>query len=370
MTLWVLSDLHLGDATVAPMFHEERQGKAIEALCARIEAEGNGELVLLGDVFDLTGMTPPKRGLPAFARKMGIALPDPPERSPRETCAATRRRHERTLTAIAALSRTAKVTLVPGNHDWALGEGEGATALAAAGLEGVAIEPRLSRVVAEKTISLMHGHELDDDNAAPGGSGETLTRVLHHAIVPMLERLPSRPNVAIDPLRVVCLRPEERIVPLMQRWLSRKQFEAFVDALLDLMVDNGALSRVKAWLTTPEKLREKLDDADDLWERVGAYARDRLTDRESPDVLVYGHTHVPDWSLEDRDDAQVVYANLGSWTDRATDAVGPFDRTLPVLRIGDDARGLRATMEDLASGDVLETFDHAHRPGGAPVALP
>ena len=370
MTLWVLSDLHLGDATVAPMFREDRQGKCVEALCARIEAEGDGELVLLGDVFDLTAMRPPQRGLPAFGRKMGIALPDPPERSPRELCAAARRRHERTLSAIAALSRTAKVTLVPGNHDFALGEADGPACLAAAGLERVAIEPRVTRVVAERNVSMMHGHELDDDNAAPGGSGEMLTRVLHHAIVPMLERLPSRPNVAIDPTRVVCLRPEERIVPVMQRWLSRKQFDAFVDALLDLMVDTGSLSRVKAWLTTPEKLREKLDDADDLWERVGAYAREHLCKHDSPDLLVYGHTHVPDWSIEDRAEHQVVYANLGSWTDRATDAVGPFDRTLPILRIGEDARGLRATMEDLQSGDVLETFDHAHRPGGAAIGLP
>jgi UDP-2,3-diacylglucosamine pyrophosphatase LpxH len=321
-------------------------------------------------VFDLTGMTPPKHGLPAFGRKMGVSLENVAERSPRELCAATRRRHERTLSAIEALSRSSRVTLVPGNHDWALGGDGGRDALDAAGLSRVQVEANVTRTIAERRVLLQHGHELDDDNAAPGGAGEMLTRLLHHAIVPMLERLPTRPNVVIDPTRVVCLRPEERIVPVMQRWLSRKQFETFVDALLDLMVDIGSLSRVKAWLATPEKLRAKLDDADDLWERVGTHARDRIRKDDSPDVLVFGHTHVPDWALEDRGGTQAVYANLGSWTDRATDAVGPFDRMLPLVRIGADARGLRATLEDLESGRVLETFDASRANGRTARGLP
>ncbi|MEO7095635.1 MAG: hypothetical protein ABI175_20425, partial [Polyangiales bacterium] len=63
-------------------------------------------------------------------------------------------------------------------------------------------------------------------------------------------------------------------------------------------------------------------------------------------------------------------ANLGSWTDRATDAVGPYDRTLPMMRIGADRRGMRATLEDLESGHVLQTFDAAHEPGRAAPGLP
>jgi UDP-2,3-diacylglucosamine pyrophosphatase LpxH len=354
---WVLSDLHLSDDSVASMFDEERQGRAIERLCARIEAE-KGELVLLGDVFDLTAMTPLSRGLHAFGKKMGVAVEERPVRPPEVLGAATQKRHPRTLSAIAALTRTCPVTLAPGNHDHPLGE-EGARILAAVGLERASLAATVTRTIADRRVVLQHGHEYDDDNARANGNGELLTRVLHHAVVPMLERMPPRPNVRIEPSRIVALRPEERMVPILQRWLDRRDFERFCDAFVDLLVDVGALKRVEAWFATPERLREKLDDADDLWERLGGFARavlrgeERIEHAERPDVLVLGHTHVPDWIAEDGR----LYANLGSWTDRALDAVGPLDDMLPVLRLASDARGLHATLEELETGDVLETFE-------------
>ena len=377
MALWVVSDFHLADATVLPMFHESRQGKAIVSLCERIGAERDGELVLLGDVFDLTGMAPPIRGLSKFGRKMGISLDDRPVRSPIELCTAARPLHGATLHALAELSKHRKITLVPGNHDHAFGDVDGRAALDAAGLERIELAPQVVRTIADRTVVMQHGHELDDDNAQAGGSGEALTQVVHHAVVPMLEKLPIRANVRIDPGRIVLLRPEERVVPVLERWLRPDQFSRFVDALLDLMVDVGALSRIEAWLATPERLRSKLKNADDLWEDTGKRARAVLAGtkpsiRPSPraDLLVLGHTHVPDWSLEDCDGGERLYVNLGSWTDRATDAVGPYDDTLPMLRIGDDARGLRATLEELASGEVLQSFDEAHVSGRAAAALP
>ena len=375
--VWAVSDFHLADDTVAPMFHEDRQGRRVVELCERIRAEGDGELVLLGDFVDLTAMTPPPRGLEKFGARVGVALDAPPIRPPQELCAACRPRHEGTLRALAELSRVAPVTLVPGNHDHPFASAEGRACLDALGLERVRIETGVERRMADRTVVLQHGHELDPDNAEPGGAGEMLTRVLHHAIVPMLRQLPARANVSIDPRRVVALRPEERVVPVMRRWLTEDRFAAFVDALLDLMVDIGALSRVEAWLTTPERLRERLDDADDLWERIGAFAHGVLAGRKPPprpasrpDVFVLGHTHVPDWSLDDDRDRQRIYLNLGSWTDRATDAVGPFDDTLPMVRISEETRGLRVTLEELESARTLETFESAHAPGGAPPGEP
>jgi UDP-2,3-diacylglucosamine pyrophosphatase LpxH len=358
VALWVLSDLHLSDDSVAPMFDEERQGLALERLCARIEAE-KGELVLLGDVFDLTAMTPPSRGLHAFGRKMRVPIEERPARSPETLGAATKRRHPRSLAAIAALTAKCPVTIVPGNHDHPLACEDGPRILAAVGIERATLATTVIRTIADRRVVLQHGHEYDDDNARANGNGEMLTRVLHHAVVPMLERMAPRPNVRIEPSRIVALRPEERMVPILQRWLDRRDFDRFCDAFVDLLVDVGALKRVEAWFATPERLRQKLDDADDLWERLGGFARsvlrgdEKIQGAERPDVLVLGHTHVPDWIAEDGR----LYVNLGSWTDRALDAVGPIDDMLPVVRLASDTRGLRATLEELETGNSLETFE-------------
>lgn len=377
MALWVMSDFHLADASTVAMFDEGMQGKRMAALCERIAGEGEGELVLLGDIVDLTAMQPPPRGVAKFGKKMGIDLHDAPERDPVAMCAATRLRHAATLAAIAGLPERVRVTLVPGNHDHHFGVATGRAALDAAGLERVEIACEVVREIAERRVLLQHGHELDDANAKAGGEGEMLTRVMHHALVPMLERIVPPPNVRFAPVRLAALRPEERMVPVLRRWLGEHRFETFADALTDLLVDVGALSRVEAWFATPERLRKRLDDADDLWERVGADARATLEGSKvlsaaapQPDVLVLGHTHVPDWVAGDVDQAaerQRLYVNLGSWTSSARDALSPFDDTLPVLRIDAPARGLRATLEELVSGRVMESFDASvNAPRGEP----
>ena len=372
MALWLTSDFHLADATTVAMFDEAEQGKNMAALCARIAGEGEGELVLLGDIFDLTAMQPPPRGVAKFGKKMGIELHDAPERDPVAMCAAVKQRHTRTIAAIAGLPKSVRVTLVPGNHDHYFGAAVGRAALDAAGLERVEIATEVVREIADRCVLLQHGHALDAANAAPGGDGEMLTRVMHHALVPMLERITPPPNVRVDPLRLATLRPEERMVPVLERWLGERAFARFTAALTDLLVDVGALSRVEAWFVTAEKLRERLDDADGLWERVGVDARAALAGKKAlsadaprPDVLVLGHTHVPDWVAGDVDEGaerQRLYVNLGSWTCSARDALGPIDDTLPVLRIDAPSRGLRATLEELASGRVVASFDGSVSP--------
>ena len=61
MALYVLSDLHLDESGESHLFRDERQGAALAPLCERVARE-DAELVLLGDTFELTGMTPPARG--------------------------------------------------------------------------------------------------------------------------------------------------------------------------------------------------------------------------------------------------------------------------------------------------------------------
>jgi hypothetical protein len=145
-------------------------------------------------------------------------------------------------------------------------------------------------------------------------------------------------------------------VPVLERWLKPGIFEKFIDALLEILVANGVMPRAMAWLATPGMLRARLKDDDDLWERAGRTAIAALEGSKAlpgkpppADVLVLGHTHVMDWAVtEGRPGAQRLYVNLGTWAARATDAAGPMDATMPLLRIEADTRALRAQLFDVS----------------------
>src|SRR5207245_9637091 len=150
------------------------------------------------------------------------------------------------------------------------------------------------------------------------------------------------------------------------RWLKPGIFERFIDALLEILVENGALARPLAWVTTPSLLRWRLKDDDDLWERAGASAMAVLEGAKPlpgkpppPDVLVLGHTHVIDWAVtEGRPGVQRLYVNLGTWSARASDAAGPMDAAMPTLRIEADSRRLTAMLFDLsAKWRILQKFE-------------
>jgi UDP-2,3-diacylglucosamine pyrophosphatase LpxH len=354
VALYVLSDLHLGEGTAAAMFRDSDQGRRFIEVCTKVAEEPDSELVLLGDIFDLTAAIPPHKGLTQFGVSLDVPIEDKPPRPLPAVLRSIREGNPVSLQALEELAAKAKVTLVPGNHDRHLGEQGGREALDAAGLSKVAIEPMVSRRVLDKWVVLQHGHLWDPSNATATGGGETMTAVIHHAVIPFLRHLPPRTNVHIDPDRLVALRPEERVVPVLERWLKPGVFDRFVDALLEILVANGALARPLAWLTTPSLLRWRLKDDDDLWERSGASAMAVLEGAKSlpgkpppPDVLVLGHTHVMDWCVQDgRPGVQRLYVNLGTWSARATDAAGPMDATMPVLRIDADRRQLRAEMFD------------------------
>ena len=249
--LYVVSDLHLGDTSLATMFRDSDQGFRFADICAGIARNTGSELLLLGDIFDLTATQPPPKGLSQFGRALDVPLEDKPTPSIVQVMKDIRETNAVALDALEALSNEAEVTLVPGNHDRHLAEPAGREALDAAGLAKVKIEPMAVRRVMDKIVVLQHGHTWDPANATPAGGGETMTAVIHHAIVPFLRHLKPRSNVRIDPDRIVALRPEERVVPVLERWLKPGVFERFIDAFLELLVANDFLSRPLAWLTTP-----------------------------------------------------------------------------------------------------------------------
>src|SRR5512138_114922 len=115
MTIYVASDLHLDEDDGSRLFHDERQGERLAALCARATEE-RAELVLLGDTFDLTSMTPPARGLARFARALRIRPPQSRRRALPELLAAVARSNPRALDALRVHADRAALVLVPGNH--------------------------------------------------------------------------------------------------------------------------------------------------------------------------------------------------------------------------------------------------------------
>jgi UDP-2,3-diacylglucosamine pyrophosphatase LpxH len=356
MPLFAVSDLHLGESALACMFRDPEQGMRLADLCAAIARGPDNELVLLGDIFDLTASHPPHKGLTAFGLALDVPIEDKPPRPLPALMRSIREGNPIAMDALEALSNEARVTLVPGNHDRHLGEAGGREALDAAGLPKVKIETQAVRRVLDKVVVLQHGHAWDPSCATPAGGGETMTGILHHAVIPFLRHLAPRSNVLIDPDRVVALRPEERVVPVLERWLKQGVFERFIDAFVELLVENGYLSRAAAWLVTPAAIRSRLKDDDDLWERAGRSALEALEGnkplpgRPPPaDVLVLGHTHVMDWAVhEGRPGVQRLYVNLGTWAARASDAAGPLDATLPLLRIEADQKQLRAQLLDVS----------------------
>jgi UDP-2,3-diacylglucosamine pyrophosphatase LpxH len=368
VALYVVSDLHIGESTVAPMFHDDEQGRRIADVCERVARDPDSELVLLGDIFDVTASVPPHKGVTQFGLALDVPIEDKPARPLPAILRGIRECNPVSLEALEKLSGRVPVTLVTGNHDRHLADGGGREALDAAGLSNVQIEAMAARRVLDKWVVLQHGHLWDPSNATPSGGGEVMTAVIHHAVIPFLRHLAPRSNVHGDVQRLVALRPEERVIPVLERWLRPGIFERFIDALLGILVENGALARPLAWVTTPTLLRWRLKEDDDLWERAGASALSVLEGAKAlpgkqkpppPDVLVLGHTHVMDWAVhEGRPGVQRLYVNLGTWSSRATDAAGPMDAAMPILRIDADSRQLRAELLDASHGwRTLQRFE-------------
>jgi UDP-2,3-diacylglucosamine pyrophosphatase LpxH len=366
VAVYVISDLHLDGERESLLFHDERQGVGLASLCERIARE-NAELVLLGDIFELTGMTPPDRGLERFFKKLDVQLEPPPRRPISALISAVARAHPRALDALARLSERCRVTIVPGNHDYQLGTAEGGEALGSFGLR-CAVARSVVCTVACRTVVLQHGHEHDKGNAEPSRGGEVMTQALHQAVIPFLRAHGAQRNVRMDPGRLVALRPEEAVISVLERWLDPKSFRRFFRAFLRLLAVNRNMPAPAAWLAgfvSVDRIRTTVEHQDRLWERTGFTALYALQGKRKlphgaprPDVLVFGHTHVLDWAVQKRRDGDALYVNLGTWTERCFDASSPPDSSVPVLVLEDSGGRVRATLSDIGrSGAELQRFD-------------
>ena len=367
MTVYAISDLHLDERSEARLFADDRQGRQLAGLCDRIARDDGAELILLGDCFDFTAMQPPPRGLARFFEKLGVPREPLPRRELPALLASVRESNPVAFEALAQLSQRTQLTIVPGNHDHHLGAEDAAQRLAALGVRA-RIERSCVRRLGDRTVVLQHGHELDEGNQTPGGSGEVMTNALHQAVIPWLRHKGAPPNVRMDPDRIVALRPEEAVISVLQRWTDEKEFRKFYRAFLRLLAENGYLPRPVGFLAgyiSANRVRNAVDKADRLWERTAVHAfeavkgeRKLAHDAPRPDALVLGHTHVLDWAVAEGR----LYVNLGTWTERAVDASSPQDRSMPLLAL-DAAQGeLRASLTDLSrAGEELQRYQGASR---------
>lgn len=372
MAIYVVSDLHLDEDDGSRLFRDDRQGARLADLCRRATEE-RAELVLLGDTFDLTSMTPPARGLERFDRALRLRPPRRRRRTLPELLQAVARSNPQAFDALRAHAERAPLVVVPGNHDWQLEHRRAPEALGAVGLSPARLERSVVRRVAGRDVVMQHGHAFDPPNARPGREGAVITHVIHQAIVPYLQQRPSRRHVRISPGRLAALRPEEFAIPVLERWLEPDDFDRLFRATIRLLADNGVVPKPIAWLrrfVSPEQARRRILEADALWQHTGAIALAALAgdrrlplDAPRPDVLVLGHTHVLDWAVMDarRGRRDRLYVNLGTWTERAFDASSPPDASLPVLRVEDDGGELRVSLSDLAQADdgELQRFEPA-----------
>lgn len=376
MPLFALSDLHLDDRARATLFRDERQGRHLTALFEEVARSPGAELVLLGDTFDLTAMSPPQRGLERFCDALELPLEIQPARGLRKLLEDLAEANPLALDALRTVSRRVPVTVVPGNHDWQLGLPGALEALRAIGIDA-RLAPHVSREVAGRTVLLEHGHRFDKSNAEPGSDGEQLTRALYQAVIPFLRHHGARANVRMDVDRLVSVRPQERSLMLIERWLDKRAFHQLMHAFLRLLAENRGVPRVLSGLI--ERLpvvlvREALQGAEEIWRRAADHVLDDLARRHprelhaDADVVVLGHTHVLDWAVTERRGRDKLYVNLGTWTERAVDAMSAADTTLPVMVLRDSGGRLEAELRDVDDdGGSLELF--RGRPRGS-TALP
>jgi UDP-2,3-diacylglucosamine pyrophosphatase LpxH len=366
VAVYVLSDLHLDEDVEAGLFRDDRQGRALASLCERIARE-DGELILLGDIFELTGMTPPERGLKRFFKKLGVDMEVPARRPVSALVAAAAQANPRAIDALARLSDRSRLTFVPGNHDHQLSTPEGKSALGAIGLRVEPI-PSVVRRLAGRTVVLQHGHEQDPGNVKPGGGGEVMTQALHQGVIRFLRAHGAQRHVRMDPARIVALRPEEAVISVLERWLDPKTFRRFFREFLRLLAVNRKLPAPGAWFAgfvSVDRVRTAVQRQDRLWERTGFAALYALQGKRKlphaaprPDVLVLGHTHVLDWSVAHRRRGDGLYVNLGTWTERCFDPSTPPDSSLPVLLLEESAGRLRVALSDLEQGaGELQRFE-------------
>jgi UDP-2,3-diacylglucosamine pyrophosphatase LpxH len=235
--LYALSDLHL--QTPIEPFLFTRLKETIFVKVAAEAFEQGATLLLAGDVFDLTGMTPPPHGLRKFFKNVGLNVATAPELADvRDQLAALQATFPAFFEGVKPLAEERRLRFIPGNHDWAIGSRVGADALAA--VLGVdSSDLNLSRTYRTGDILFAcHGNQYDASNRTNTGSwnrGAAITAALYRALIPTLDEMGFR-NLGDA---VPAVRPEENVVDGLEEHVGKARTRRLLLALVELLLQNG-----------------------------------------------------------------------------------------------------------------------------------
>ncbi len=343
MLVYALSDLHLQAPVAGHLFTHEK-----EDVFVRVAEEAFGvgaTLLLAGDVFDFTGMTPPLYGVAEFFAKVAphVTVPAAPI-DVESQMAALVAEFPRFFRALRQLNNAKCLWFVTGNHDYAIGEAGGRAALATAlGVSSREVQIASSFRFADVFFAL-HGNEYDKSNSTNGRAsspGAIITAVLYHAMVPALRALGLDSTVTSA---VPCVRPEEKYRCWARGISWGREGAKVLAAFVELLRVNGyfaGLENAEMWLAThvlsglitPNKVRAALADDTRLAIHMRTQAslilagHDPKVPGTPPSIVVMGHTHELDWTTS--------YVNLGTWIDHVEGLQPPqlarVDSSLPVL---------------------------------------
>ena len=374
MTTFVISDLHLMDRQEPFLFNAKKE-LAFEKLCQQMKP--SDQLILAGDIFDLTGMTPCRVGQAEFFQEVVPAhLQDLPliqrcseVRSTEDLLSSTEKMFPSFFSCLRKLARQHQLIYIPGNHDCAFLLPEGRQALQnVLGVSEGDIQWN-STVLIGNRVAVVHGNQFDPANRTEQGCqnpGFIFTSGLYHAVLPALKML------GVDPVMIAALpavRPEEESITGMQLYLSNEDCKKVLLGFARLLQKNDFFSgsaAVPSWFLshsfpfissiirrkiTPERVRSILPKEVDIIRKARVGSEKLLVKliRNNPElqnaVIVSGHTHELDSTSR--------YVNLGTWIDHI-DGLTPqqiekADRNLPVFVDSETGSAQLVNIYSLAS---------------------
>ncbi len=317
-------------------------------------------LILNGDIFDFTGMTPCQNGKEEFfdqavrPEKINHELIKKVSkfRSTSELLTDINHVFPHFFNGLSKLAKKNRLIYIPGNHDCDFLKSSAQKDLSDLlnVPQGQILWSRQYRI--GENVYVTHGNQYDAPNATENSclnSGMVFTSALYMAVLPALQMLGAHPDIVAA---IPAVRPEENVIKDLQHFLSKEELEKILLGLTRLLARNHyfrGLSTVPGWLlkhdvpllsrfirknVTPERLQALLPKDEKLIQnaRVGAQKLLKQLVRKGEatknTTIVLGHTHELDRVPN--------YINLGTWVDHLrgmdADELASPQISLPVLR--------------------------------------
>lgn len=251
--IWMISDLHIGDATPCDVFFGK--DRHLMALLDRVEQEG-ATLVIVGDAIDFHQAW-------SFSRVLAA--------------------HQDLFSKMSTLARKGRLYYVIGNHDYELN------------LFAEILQFRLcDELHIDDRVLVVHGWQFDPHMRNTVGKGHEWSTTVHHLVERYLGTW----------LRI----------PLGEFYTKGNRLMFWLAHKLALVANAWARAMAAIGLT---RSAEKLNDYLDYWaqgnmgDSMGMFRPVREALRDGPwEAIVCGHSHLPGIVHE----GARAYVNTGSWT--------------------------------------------------------